>query len=492
MTDEQKQRRIMVVEDERIIALDLAVTLEDLGHKVVGLSATGEDALARAPSLEPDLILMDIRLGGQLDGVETAARIRATVDVPIIFLTSHSDGQTLQRAIGSAPYGYLLKPFRSPDLHCAIEVGIHKHAIDQKLRERERWLATTLRSIHEGVVATDPDSNVTLLNPVAEALTGWTEQEALGRRIEEIVRLVDDVAPVLVDRNGGRRPATATKAIVEDRGEVLGGVIVIHDAAAERGAAEEIQRLNADLEMRVIARTRELELANRELEAFSYSVAHDLRAPLRGITGFSQALVEDHGADLGAEGREHLQRVISAAQRMTQLIEDLLRLSNAARATLTTSEVDLSRLATQTIERLRVDSPRDNVAVRIEPNMRVRADRQLVQIALENLLGNAWKFTSNRPSVSIDVESLEIDGQRGFVVRDDGDGFAPEGSERMFGAFERLHPISAFEGTGIGLAIVQRIVLRHGGRIWAESGPGRGATFSVLLGAEKTGTDHGD
>jgi signal transduction histidine kinase len=488
--NEQKQRRIMVVEDERIIALDLAVTLEDLGYQVAGLSATGEDALARASALEPDLILMDIRLGGPLDGVETAARIRATVDVPVIFLTSHSDGQTLQRATGSAPYGYLLKPFRSPDLHCAIEVGIHKHAVDQKLRERERWLATTLRSITEGVVATDPDHHVTLLNPVAEALTGWTEQEALGRRIEEIVSLVDDAAPVLVDRNGGRHPATSTTAIVEDRGEVLGGVLVIHDAAAERGAAEQIQRLNADLETRVIERTRELELANRELEAFSYSVAHDLRAPLRGITGFSQALVEDHATGLGAEGQEHLQRVISAAQRMTQLIEDLLRLSSLARA-LTTSDVDFSKLATQTVERLRVDSPRDNVAVRIEPNMRLRADRQLIQIALENLLGNAWKFTSNRPSASIQIDSLEIDGQRGFVVRDDGDGFAPEGSERMFGAFQRLHPSSAFEGTGIGLAIVQRIVLRHGGRIWAESAPGCGATFSVLLGAEKSGTGHG-
>jgi PAS domain S-box-containing protein len=448
---------------------------------------------------------MDIRLAGTLDGVQTAEKIRSEQDIPVIYLTAHSDDETLRRARDTGPFGYLVKPFKAPELRCAIEIALHKHEIDSRLREREQWLATTLRSIGDGVIATDANQRVTLLNPVAEALTGWKHEEALGRALGEIMKLVTErrgepvESPVaralrrksvtklqddalLVDRNGAAVPIDDSAApIMSDRGEVLGGVIVFRDVSERRRTDEEIRRLNVDLEHRVVERTQQLEAANKELEAFSYSVAHDLRAPLRGIDGFSQALVEDHAAALGPAGLEQLGRVRHATQRMSQLIDDLLRLSRVAQREFHRQPVDLSRLARRAASELQSAHRDRNVAVVIQDNLIVEGDENLLQIVLENLLGNAWKFTAKLAQAAIEVGSFEKDAQRIYFVRDNGAGFNMEYAHKLFGAFQRLHTASEFEGTGVGLAIVQRIINRHGGRIWAQSVVGQGTTFHFVL-----------
>jgi PAS domain S-box-containing protein len=493
------------VEDERIVARDLTNTLTDLGYTVVGSVATGEEAVQQACKHRPNLVLMDIRLAGTLDGVQAAEKIRSERDIPVIYLTAHSDDETLRRARDTGPFGYLVKPFKAPELRCAIEIALHKHEIDARLREREQWLATTLRSIGDGVIATDAKQRVTLLNPVAEALTGWKHEEALGRALGEIMELVTErrcepvESPVaralrqksvttlqcdalLVDRNGATVPIDDSAApIMSDRGEVLGGVIVFRDVSERRRTDEEIRRLNANLEHRVVERTQQLEAANKELEAFSYSVAHDLRAPLRSIDGFSQALVEDHAADLGLDGLEQLGRVRGATQRMSQLIDDLLRLSRVAQGVIYRHPVDLSRLARQVASELQSAHPDRNVAVAIQDNLTVEGDEKLLRIVLENLMGNAWKFTAKAPQAAIEVGALEKDALRIYFVRDNGAGFNMEYAHKLFGAFQRLHATTEFEGTGVGLAIVRRIINRHDGRIWAESAVGQGTTFYFVL-----------
>lgn len=248
-------------------------------------------------------------------------------------------------------------------------------------------------------------------------------------------------------------------------------------------AERENLRLNAELEARVAERTAQLESANQELEAFSFSVSHDLRAPLRAIDGFSQALIEDCLQDIPEEGRRHLARIRAATLRMGQLIEDLLALSRVSRGALQKAEVDMSALARQIGAELRQREPRKGVELYVWDGMKALGDPRLLRAALENLIGNAWKFTSKAPKPRIEVGALPDAAQTTYFVRDNGAGFDMKYANKLFGAFQRLHSMNDFPGTGIGLATVQRIVHRHGGRIWASAEVGAGATFFFTLAA---------
>lgn len=252
--------------------------------------------------------------------------------------------------------------------------------------------------------------------------------------------------------------------MLDDAGELR---FIIH-------SAEDVTALNFE-HRRLLEAVAALEAANQELEAFCYSVAHDLRAPLRGIQGFSQALVEDYEASLDDKGRQYLQRVGNAALRMSELIDDLLTLSRISRAPVSRVPVDLTALATEIAAHL--GEHQRAVRLTIAPRMRVNADARLMRIVLENLLGNAWKFTSKIADPAVEIGVERVDGVTAFFVRDNGAGFDEAHASKMFAPFQRLHSEKEFTGTGIGLAIVQRIIRRHGGRVWANGAVNSGATF---------------
>ncbi len=231
---------------------------------------------------------------------------------------------------------------------------------------------------------------------------------------------------------------------------------------------------------------RDLEHKNRELESFSYAVSHDLRAPLRRIDSFSRAIQQSQSERMDPEGQRFLERVREASQQMSQLIDDVLHLSKVSRAEVREQKVDLSALVGLSLERLREGAPDRQVEAKIRPAVTVNGDGQLLRIALENLLENAWKFTSRQPVGRIEFGLTNVGGEPTYFIRDNGAGFDMAYADRLFGPFQRLHLATEFPGTGIGLATVQRIIHRHGGRVWAEGQPGQGATFHFTLGRSRT------
>ena len=274
---------------------------------------------------------------------------------------------------------------------------------------------------------------------------------------------------------------------------VVGSAIVLYVAARRyerRGrdavaalieSRNEVKRVNADLERRVAERTRQLESANRELEAFAYAVSHDLRAPLRSMSGFSQILQENAPPGLDDKSRHYLQRIHDASVRMSGLIDDLLNLSRIGRSELTARTISLSQIATEAAAAVRERHPTREVQLEVTPGMEVSADPRLVRIALENLLSNAWKYTSRASQANVSVGTQASEHGPVYFVRDNGVGFDMKYADKLFVPFQRLHPEAEFPGSGIGLVTVQRIIARHGGRVWAEAKPDEGATFYFTL-----------
>jgi light-regulated signal transduction histidine kinase (bacteriophytochrome) len=263
--------------------------------------------------------------------------------------------------------------------------------------------------------------------------------------------------------------------ITADRLQILNLLLSTYEAAIQRN--QELTRAKNELR----TANASLELSNKELEAFSYSVSHDLRAPLRAINGFTSIVLDESAQQLDENGKELLVRVQGACQRMGQLIDDLLSLSKVARCELNRNRVDLAALARTILGDLQTSDPRRQVSVRIGDGLTANGDATLLRVLLENLLGNAWKFTSRRPDATVEVGTERQDEETAFFVRDNGAGFDMTHMDKIFEAFQRLHSAEEFPGTGIGLATAQRIVQRHGGRIWARSKPGDGATFYFTL-----------
>ena len=287
-----------------------------------------------------------------------------------------------------------------------------------------------------------------------------------------------ELVGVLVLADGRSSLGDETMAHVEPLATACGSVLGARKLDRQRRQTEEtLRRSNLDLE----ARSVQLKAANAELESFSYSVSHDLRSPLRAVDGFSRVLQEDYADKLDVEGQDLLQRMRAASQRMDRLIDGILDLSRMSRGELRRTTVDLSNLAERIARDLRSTNPRRQVEFAVAPGLVVNADPDLLRTAIENLLGNAWKFTRHHPQARIEIGTAQREGEQVYFVRDNGAGFDMSHASRMFGAFQRFHTQAEFEGTGIGLANVQRVIHRHGGRVWAEGEVEKGATFFFTL-----------
>ena len=352
------------------------------------------------------------------------------------------------------------------------------------------------------IFALDTEGHVMSWNPGAERIKGYRAEDIIGSHFSRFytdedlqsgkpeMELKVAVKVGKYEEEGWRVRKDGSlfwanvliTAIRDPSGTLRGFAKVTRDLTERRAAENRVLRLNAELEQKVKERTAQLEAANKELEAFSYSVSHDLRAPLRGIDGFSQALLEDYADRLEPQGQDYLLRIRAATQRMARLIDDLLNLSRITRSELRREQIDLSAMARSIADQLRKTAPERQVKFNIADGLKAEGDPHLLRIALENLLGNAWKFTGKVADAEIELGLAPSSKDRQtYFVRDNGAGFDMTYAGKLFGAFQRLHDAREFEGTGIGLATVQRIIRRHGGRVWAEAEPGRGATFYFTL-----------
>jgi len=372
--------------------------------------------------------------------------------------------------------------------------------ITERKRSEERF-RLAVEAAPNAMVMVDAEGKITMVNSQAENLFGYPRQELLGQRMEMLVperfrsghpghRAKFMAAPSVRSMGAGRDLFGLKKdghevpieiglnPIDTSQGRhVLASII---DITERKAAEDKIRQLNAELESRVRERTAQLETAVQELEAFSYSVSHDLRAPLRGIDGFARIVMEDYGDKLDREGKRLLDIVCGEAKRMGKLIDDLLNFSRLSRQTMQTSMVDMNSLVLSTFLELTRD--REPVPrLELKPLPKVRGDQPMIKQLVVNLLSNAIKFSGIREEPVVEVGKVQEAGETIFYVKDNGVGFDPQYAHKLFGVFQRLHSEDEFEGTGVGLALSRRIVTRHGGRIWAESAPGQGATFRFTL-----------
>jgi PAS domain S-box-containing protein len=397
----------------------------------------------------------------------------------------------------------------------AREAALALHA--QRLREaREQaeverlaqaeQVRLLMDATEEGIYGVDGDGRCTFINRAALRMLGYARPEdLLGRNLHELIHhTLPDGRPYPKEQCRVRQAMLAGETAHTDDevhwradgtsfpveywsrpiargGQTVGTVVSFVDVTQRKHTEAELAQHRERLEELVRARTAEIETVNRELEAFSYSVSHDLRAPLRAIDGFAQALAEDFAAHFDdVTARDYLNRIRNGAQRMSALIDDMLQLSRISRAELRPVAVDLSAMAHEIVSHLAAAEPGRTVDVEIAPALTARGDARLLQIALTNLLDNAWKYTGKTPQARIEFGRQRRDDVEVFYVRDNGAGFDMRYADKLFGAFQRLHG-AEFPGTGVGLATVQRIIHRHGGRVWAESEVGKGATFFFTL-----------
>jgi PAS domain S-box-containing protein len=369
---------------------------------------------------------------------------------------------------------------------------------EEKVRASEEKLRALADTAKDAIISADSRGNIIYFNPGAEHIFGYPATRVIGQPLTLL--MPERFHPAFwrgLERFLAKGEAHVIGTTVEFAGKTLEGrefplelslatwktgegsffTAIIRDITRRKRAEEKIKTLNDDLKRR----SAELEAANKELKTFAYSVSHDLRSPLRAIDGFSNALVNNCWEKLDPRSKNDLQRVRAASQRMGQLIDDMLALSRVTRSEMRCTAVDLSALAESILTELQKNQPERKVEFFIAPKLVVNADSNLLRIALENLLGNAWKFTAKRPKAQIELGLTSHDGKQAYFVRDDGAGFDMAYAGKLFGAFQRLHRVAEFEGTGIGLATVQRIIHRHGGVVWAEGAVEKGATFYFTL-----------
>ncbi len=483
--------QILIVEDEGIVAKDIENTLKKLGYAVPAIAFSGEEAIKKAAETLPDLVLMDIVLEGDMDGVEAAEQIRDRFDIPVVYLTAYANDKTLQRAKVTGPYGYILKPFEERELHTGIEIALYKHEMERKLKESEQWLSTTLKSIGDAVIATDANGFVTFMNPVAEALTGWNQEDAVGKPLSEVFNIINEETgkqaedpatrvlregfvvglanhTVLIAKDGMKRPIDDSGApIRDDKGNIIGVVLVFRDITEKRRLEQELIKADKLKSVGILAG----------------GIAHDFNNILTAILGNITL------AKMYAEPEDKIFEKLSGAEnaslRAKHLTQQLLTFSRGGAPIKKTAFISelLEDTATFALSgsnvRCEFSIPGDLWPVEVD-------EGQITQV-INNLIINASQAMPEGGIIKARAENIVVDAEQGLPLKegkyinisieDRGIGIPEEHLQKIFDPYFT----SKQKGSGLGLATAYSIVKRHDGCIQVKSELGVGSTFSIYL-----------
>jgi PAS domain S-box-containing protein len=456
----------------------------------------GEEGLELFTEHTPNVVITDIRMPA-MNGIEMARKIRALNGTTrIVVTTAHGDLEYLIDAIEIGINRYVMKPIDKDKLFAALEDCIAGAVLERRVAEQQEFIHKLTRAVEQGpsmVVITDTEGTIEYVNPKFTEITGYTPRELVGHALKS-----DDIPQEAADRlwstlKGGLEwhgeyqnrtkdgvlywESASVSPIFDASGVITHFVAVKEDITERKNYECEIERLNANL----VTRARELEASNQDLEAFAYTVSHDLRTPLTIINGYSQVMMELCSGSLDERCTGYVQDIHRQSLSMNRLIDTLLSFSRLTRRELDRTTVDLGELAREIAIRYRGREPERRITFAIAEGVTANGDASLLRVVLDNLIGNAWKYTGGKEEAIIEFGITEYGEKPAYFVRDNGTGFAMAHADKIFAAFQRLHVDSEFEGIGIGLATVQRIIQRHGGRVWAEGEEGKGATFYFTL-----------
>lgn len=498
------EANILVVEDEAIVAKDLQNRLKKFGYAVPAIASSGQEAINKAVEIKPDLVLMDVRLKGQMDGIEAAEEIHKYLDIPIIYLTAYADENTLERAKITDPFGYLLKPFKERELQTNIAIALTKHRLEKQLKANEKWLSTLLNSISDGVIASDIHQLVTFMNPVAEKLTGWQQEEAFGRNISEIFITVDaitrqpienylqkviksnhikslSITTILIAKDGTETPIDdSASPIKNDQDEIIGAVLVFRNVTERQQAIEARQKQREQEQL-----VAQLEQINSLKNDFLNLVSHELRSPLCNIKGIIQTLQLSPTSQ-----QQHLLSLLEAeCDREMELINDLLdlqRLENSSYVLLAPDVLLLQQWLPWLIEpfQIRTQEHQQNLYLNLAANQPpLFSDRTSLERILIELLNNACKYTPASGEIILDVGYIAVEVPQKTIITVSNSAEIPATElPKIFEKFYRITNADIWNqgGTGLGLAIVQRLTDQLQGTIQVESNQGW-TRFTLIL-----------
>jgi hypothetical protein len=502
-----KKEKVLIVEDERIVAEDIRMSLERLGYLVCGIAFSGNEAIEKVKELSPDIVLMDIVLGGEMDGIEAASKVRSDFDIPVVYLTAYGDEGTLERAKVTEPFGYIIKPFEERELKSTIEIALYKYRMEKKLRESEQWLSTTLRSIGDAVIATDRKGQVRFINPVAQSLTGWRNEEAMGRPLKDIFNTIDEKSGkqtanpllklqlrrseaetgdslLLLAKDGNRVPIIPNIApIKNEKGDIAGAVLVFQDITERKRAMDELKKAYSDLK-----KTQQELIQSEKLAAlgrFSSGVAHEIKNPLGIILGGMEFL-EGKLARAEKDVKIAVEKIKEATFRANTVVQGLLNFARPSE--LKTERVKPDELIKETLSLLAYKTPRSIIKVEThfsKEELYIEVDRNQMQQVFFNLLLNAIEAMPKGGVIEIRTKKRilsELSIEKFLCVIeivDSGEGIPEENLQRLFEPFFTTK--RERKGTGLGLSMAKLIVDNHQGNLEIESKPGEGTLARVIL-----------